>query len=261
MTVVLALISPEWLSALDENFRRRIDCKKDWVHIELRTALTLNLTIIPVYVGGASPLKPNQLPEPLVKLATLQYYELRDDHHWNGDVAALISRIKGSKIDVDEVRWPRDLPRYLPDLVGLLKLQDLLASLPEWQLREFEVDDGPYKGSRGTEIMRTLSFKRFAEAIAFMYEAKDGLDAIEHHPRWENTWRYLTVRLTSWDIGHKITDRDYVTAKFLDRLYSIYKKRWELQEGDFLRIEVVSYVDLSPLSPLVLAVPEYFSSK
>ena len=127
-----------------------------------------------MYVGGAGALKSEQLPEPLRRLATLQYYELRDDHQWNGDVAALISHIKGRKIDVSEVRWPRDPPKYLPDPVGPLKLQDLINSLPKWQLHEFEVDDGPFKGTRGAEIRRVFAFRRFAQAIEFMDKAKEG---------------------------------------------------------------------------------------
>jgi hypothetical protein len=50
--LVLAIISPEWLSSLDENYRRRIDSEQDWVHIELCTAFKTKRTIIPVYVGG-----------------------------------------------------------------------------------------------------------------------------------------------------------------------------------------------------------------
>jgi pterin-4a-carbinolamine dehydratase len=227
--LVLALISPEWLSAVDVNYRRRIDSKKDWVHIELRTALTSNLVVIPVYVGGAGRLTAEQLPVPLSELAALQSYELRDDHQWKGDVAALISRIKGNKVDVGEVRWPKGAPKYVPDPVGPLKIQDLIQSLPNWQLREFEVDDGPFRGTRGAEIKRIFAFRRFSEAIEFMYEAKDGINALQHHPRWENIFRDVVVRLTSWDIGHKITDRDFLVANYLDRLYSRYEKRWESQ--------------------------------
>jgi pterin-4a-carbinolamine dehydratase len=64
-----------------------------------------------------------------------------------------------------------------------------------------------------------FAFEQFAEAIEFMNEAKEGLNAIGHHPRWENFFKDIVVRLTSWDIGHKLTDRDYVTANYLDRLY------------------------------------------
>jgi pterin-4a-carbinolamine dehydratase len=229
--LVLALISPEWLSAVDADYRRRIDSDKDWVHIELRTALERNLRVIPVYVGGTGPLKAEQFPEPLRKLASLQYRELRDDHQWKGDIAALIGGIGGNKVEEGEVRWPKGAPRYLPDPVGPLKLQDLMKELPDWELREFEVDGGPYKGSRGAEIKRVFQFKRFAEAIDFMSEAKDGFAALRHHPRWENIFRDVIVRLTGWDIGHKISDRDYIAAKYLDGLYQRYIKRWESQEG------------------------------
>ena len=129
----MALISPEWLSALDENYRRRIDSDKDWVRIELRTALERNIRVIPVYVGGASHLKAEQLPEPLTKLGSLQSYELRDDHQWKGDIASLIGSIRGSSIEEGDVRWPKT-PKYVPDSVGPLKLQELMRELPEWKL-------------------------------------------------------------------------------------------------------------------------------
>jgi TIR domain len=50
--LVLSVISPEWLSSVDEDYRRRIDSERDWVHIELCTALRDKRTVIPVYVGG-----------------------------------------------------------------------------------------------------------------------------------------------------------------------------------------------------------------
>ena len=34
------------------------------------------------------------------------------------------------------------------------------------------------------------------------------IDAMDHHPRWENLWRSLIVSLTTWDIGHEISDGD-----------------------------------------------------
>jgi pterin-4a-carbinolamine dehydratase len=227
--LVLALISPEWLAAADEEHRRRIDSPKDWVHIELRNALERNLRVIPVYVGGARHLKADQLEEPLKKLASLQYYELRDDHQWEGDVTSLIGSIRGKRIEEGDIRWPK-VPKYVPDPVGPLKLQELMRELPKWELHEFEVDDGPYKGQRGAEIRRVFKFERFREAIEFMSKAIDGIMALDHHPRWENIFRDIKVRLTSWDIGHKIGDRDYVTARYLDRLYRSYEKRWKSQE-------------------------------
>ena len=49
------------------------------------------------------------------------------------------------------MRWPT-VPDYCPDPVGPLKLQDLMKSLPEWRIYEYEVEDGDFKGTRGAEI-------------------------------------------------------------------------------------------------------------
>jgi pterin-4a-carbinolamine dehydratase len=223
--LVLAIISPEWLSSLDENYRRRIDSERDWVHIELRTALKDERTVIPVYVGGAKALKPDQLPESLKPLAELQSVELRDDHQWNDDVAALIGRIKGRTVPTNEVRWPKNLPKYIPDPVGPLKLQALIECLPGWQLHEFELEDGPFKGQRGIEIIRVFRFRQFLDAVDFMYQARENINGMDHHPRWENIFRDVVVRLSSWDLGHKITDRDYVLASYLNRLYAKYDRK------------------------------------
>jgi pterin-4a-carbinolamine dehydratase len=46
-----------------------------------------------------------------------------------------------------------------------------------------------------------------------------GCDIAMHHPRWENVWKTLKVYLTTWDIGHRISDRDLQLARYFDRAY------------------------------------------
>jgi len=41
-----------------------------------------------------------------------------------------------------------------------------------------------------------------------------------HHQRWENIWRAVRVYLTTFDIGHQVTDRDVQLAKYFDRAYA-----------------------------------------
>lgn len=53
--VFLALIGPTWEDLRNETGKRRLDDPKDWVRIELETALaTPSLQVIPVLVNGAS---------------------------------------------------------------------------------------------------------------------------------------------------------------------------------------------------------------
>ena len=53
-----------------------------------------------------------------------------------------------------------------------------------------------------------------------MNEVAPGCDIAIHHPRWENLWRSLRVWLTTWDIGHRISDRDIQLAKYFDKAYA-----------------------------------------
>src|ERR1700692_3671246 len=56
--VMIVLIGPDWLNALDEKGQRRLDNPDDWVRLEISHAPRRNITVIPVRVSGAElPLK------------------------------------------------------------------------------------------------------------------------------------------------------------------------------------------------------------
>ena len=70
------------------------------------------------------------------------------------------------------------------------------------------------------ELIRAFRFRRFQAAVDYMYMVAPGCDIAQHHPRWENVWKTLTVHLSTWDGGlHKITERDLKLARYLDRAY------------------------------------------
>jgi hypothetical protein len=116
-----------------------------------------------VYVGDAEKLTEDQLPDLLKPLASIQSYELRDNY-WNDDVAGLISKLKGKNISADEVRFPKQVGRYLPDFLGPVKIQEMMACLPDWTLREYELEDGPSKGNRGEAYSVVPGFAGFGAA-------------------------------------------------------------------------------------------------
>ena len=79
--------------------------------------------------------------------------------------------------------------------------------------------------SSRTELFREYTFHSFQEAIRFMREVSAGCDVADHHPRWENLYRTLRVYLTTWGIGHRITDRDVQLARYFDDVYLGYSER------------------------------------
>lgn len=87
--VLLAMIGPEWAHAKDAEGKVRLEDPSDWVRTELATALSRNIPVIPVLVGGALLPKTTALPEDLRKLFQYQTHELTDKR-WEYDTGKLV---------------------------------------------------------------------------------------------------------------------------------------------------------------------------
>lgn len=91
--VVILLIGPQWLTATDEEGRRRLDKPKDFHRQEIETALGRQAVVIPALVGGATMPGEEDLPSSLKELADLQAHKIRDDD-WSQDTDNLIKLIE-----------------------------------------------------------------------------------------------------------------------------------------------------------------------
>lgn len=76
--VLLAVIGPQWLDARDKQGRRRLENPKDFVRLELATALARGLRVVPVLVDNASMPAEEELPPDLAPLARRNALELSD---------------------------------------------------------------------------------------------------------------------------------------------------------------------------------------
>jgi hypothetical protein len=74
--VLVALIGRQWATLTDEEGLRRLDNPDDYVRFEIQAALERGVRVIPVLVDGARPLRQQQLPPELHKLARLNALEL-----------------------------------------------------------------------------------------------------------------------------------------------------------------------------------------
>jgi pterin-4a-carbinolamine dehydratase len=110
-------------------------------------------------------------------------------------------------------------PPEVPEPITEEKLQIALDnSLLRWKKVITPLPEEPDKNR--IELLREYKFKTFIDAINFMHQTAPVCDQALHHPRWENIWKTVSVYLTTWDIGHRISDRDIQLAKFLDHAFA-----------------------------------------
>jgi hypothetical protein len=92
--VLLAVIGPHWLDAKDKAGQRRIDAEKDYVRIELASALKRDIPVIPVLVDGAVMPTEDNLSDDLKSLAFRHALELRHTR-FNADADAIVQALAG----------------------------------------------------------------------------------------------------------------------------------------------------------------------
>ena len=85
---VIAMIGPNWIKAQDAEGRPRLDNPNDFIRLEITSALTRGVRVIPVLVHNAIMPSEQELPEPLRPLCRLQACEI-SDNRWEFDVHRL----------------------------------------------------------------------------------------------------------------------------------------------------------------------------
>jgi hypothetical protein len=118
--VLLALIGPHWVDAMDEHGRRRLEDPDDFITLEVTAALRRHIRVIPVLVDGAPPPRREDLPESLATLARRQ--GIRLDHASFGAgtailMSALDRAIRARSADIDNKPKPATtVPHSAEDL-------------------------------------------------------------------------------------------------------------------------------------------------
>ena len=82
----------------------------------------------------------------------------------------------------------------------------VLGDLPAWS-----------KAQGRDAIVRSLTFKGFAEAFGFMAEVALVAEKMDHHPEWSNVYNRVEILLTTHDCGG-LSRRDVAMATAIDAL-------------------------------------------
>lgn len=225
--IVVVVLGPNWFTAgIDDFGKRRIDKDDDWVRLEIEKSLEKGKKIIPVLVSAANAPPIEALPSSIQKLAKIQSLVLRNQY-WEHDIQLLLRQVDSeNKIDVNHEHNYSIYPT--PPTGGstaielpVKKIEEAIDnSIPNWNIQTKNMEVA--KDGRCVELNRMYHFNSFISAVGFMHKVAPGCDIAIHHPRWENTWKSLSIWLTTWDVGNRITDRDIQMAKYLDSAYEDY---------------------------------------
>src|SRR4051812_44334566 len=208
--IVIVVIGPEWLSAVDKWYKRRIDQEDDWVRREVELGLS-KTGLVPVLFDGAGMPPEHALPQSISALGTRLGIEVRTSN-FDSDIQPLLREIleQGRSLRDQHYARPADdyrtTPWPYPDPPLVVKpapLSDedveiaLMEMIPGWKV-ESTLQNGE---ASQVELSRQLTFQSFLDVLAFMSEVGRFCDAANHHPRWENIYQTLLIRLSTWDIG------------------------------------------------------------
>ena len=90
--VLIAVVGPNWLAAIDESGQRRLDNPEDFVRVEIESALSQKKRVIPVLVNDAKMPRSTELPEGLKPFARCNAVRLTHDR-FRADTTGLIKSL------------------------------------------------------------------------------------------------------------------------------------------------------------------------
>lgn len=91
--VLLVVIGRRWLECSNAAGQRRLDDPKDFIRLEVGTALRRTIRVIPVLVQNAEMPGEEALPEELKLLARRNAIEINDSH-WDSDLSQLVDTLE-----------------------------------------------------------------------------------------------------------------------------------------------------------------------
>lgn len=80
-----------------------------------------------------------------------------------------------------------------------------------------DVPDGWNEDGECKALSRSVTFKDFSEAFAFLTRVAMHAEKVDHHPEFTSVWNRVDFRLTTHNTGG-VTQRDIKLAEAINRL-------------------------------------------
>jgi hypothetical protein len=92
--ILLAIVGRQWLNSQNESGARRLDDPRDFVRVEIESALQRDIPVIPLLVQGAGAPAENDLPASIRALVYRNAISIRPDPDFHHDIDRLIKGIE-----------------------------------------------------------------------------------------------------------------------------------------------------------------------
>tara|TARA_B110000014_G_scaffold62211_1_gene42172 strand:- start:5102 stop:5332 length:231 start_codon:yes stop_codon:yes gene_type:complete len=71
---------------------------------------------------------------------------------------------------------------------------------------------------KNNKLVRNFIFKDFISAFSFLSKVALISEKLDHHPEILNVYNKVTIKLSTHDIGNKVSKKDFDLAKAIDKL-------------------------------------------
>ncbi len=167
--VLIALIGPTWTGS-DGSGHVRIKDDDDPVRVEIETALRVGLAIVPLLVGGAAMLLPDELPASLSPFASLTTARVDPGRDFHADIDRLIESMDAQLATLPEKTRP------VAQAASVARTATRGKPAPPSGTVTFlfaEVEDAGQRWERSPEAM-SRAVRRLQEMLGAAFEARGG---------------------------------------------------------------------------------------
>ena len=147
--VLLAVIGENWLEKrFDEGpskGQRKLDDPNDWVRLEIETALTRDIPVVPVLIDNAKLPSKEDLPDALQELPFRNKADVRRDPDFSGDLERLTDGLQSLFDELNIETEPASRASAVPERIGRFSIKKVLGdgTFSRVYLAYDEQDDRP----------------------------------------------------------------------------------------------------------------------